>query len=167
MADDLGDERFVLIGRPDDTLTAGLHSVGLAPVAEDGEVVVWAPPPSPQPPGPSATDVLISIADAALALGASRGTIYELIGRGELAATPVGGSLASLGSALTIFGGAGPPRPWPTTASAMTGPRPTPPLFPDPRSARPRHSLAVRPITADLSDRPAPSASGRLRASRP
>ena len=52
VADDLGDERFVLIGRPDDTLTAGLHSVGLAPVAEDGEVVVWAPPPSPQPPGP-------------------------------------------------------------------------------------------------------------------
>jgi excisionase family DNA binding protein len=81
---------IVLVGRADDTLTAGLQSVGLAPVAQDGEVVVWASPP--QQPSPPSTGVLLTIADAAMALGESRDAIYQLIGRGELAATPVGGS---------------------------------------------------------------------------
>jgi excisionase family DNA binding protein len=81
---------IVPVGRADDTLTAGLHSVGLAPVALDGEVVVWALPP--QQPYPSSTGVLLTVADAAMALGESGDAIYQLIGRGELAATPVGGS---------------------------------------------------------------------------
>ncbi|MDQ6615413.1 MAG: hypothetical protein M3083_11875 [Actinomycetota bacterium] len=32
---------MVVLGQPDHALIARLHAVGLAPIAEDGEVVIW------------------------------------------------------------------------------------------------------------------------------
>jgi excisionase family DNA binding protein len=92
----------VVLGAPDDTLVASLGIVGLAPIAEGGEVVVWGRPrPSlpeassraPEPaPGARPPGLLMTIGDAALALGLGRSTVYELIGRGELEVVHVGRS---------------------------------------------------------------------------
>ena len=93
---------MVVVGQPDPALTVGLRTVGLAPIAEDGPVVIWgrrlqpvAPsPPSPPQPLPESRPVglLMTIADAALALGIGRSTLYELIGRGQLEVVHVGRS---------------------------------------------------------------------------
>jgi len=91
----------VIVGQPDQTLTDGLRSVGLTPVARDGQVVIWSrqlqPSPTPAPPptprletGPA--NLLMTIADAAIALGLGRSTVYELIGQGQLEVVHVGRS---------------------------------------------------------------------------
>jgi hypothetical protein len=75
---------IIIVGHPDDTLLTGLRSVGLTPIAEDGPVVVWGrPTPRPQtpiptdPPGaPNGAGLLMTIRDAALALGLGRSTVY-------------------------------------------------------------------------------------------
>jgi excisionase family DNA binding protein len=92
----------IVIGQPDHTLVASLGAVGLTPVAEDGEVVIWGKPsPSPRlnaarpPEVPAATSqpsLLMTIADAAHALGIGRSTVYELISQGELDVVHVGRS---------------------------------------------------------------------------
>jgi excisionase family DNA binding protein len=92
----------VVVGQPDHTLLTGLRTVGLTPIAEDGNVVIWGPPPRPhtdQPTEPGGrtprakpAGLLMTIADAALALGLGRSTVYELIGRGELEVVHVGRS---------------------------------------------------------------------------
>ena len=90
---------LVVIGAPDETLLTGLRTLGLAPVAEDGEVVIWGrrltprTDPVQQPvSNVQANGLLMTIADAALALGLGRSTVYELIGRGELEVVHVGRS---------------------------------------------------------------------------
>jgi excisionase family DNA binding protein len=93
---------MVVLGQPDLALIEGLRSIGLAPIAEDGDVVVWGrrlqPPPtplSPPPPEPAATTppgLLMTIADAATALGLGRSTVYEFIGRRQLEVVHVGRS---------------------------------------------------------------------------
>jgi len=92
----------VVLGHPGDTLLTSLRCVGLTPVAEDGQVVIWGPPPprppaisirpADQPPAPDRARLLLTIRDAALALGLGRSTMYELIGRGELEVVHVGRS---------------------------------------------------------------------------
>jgi excisionase family DNA binding protein len=93
---------MVVLSRPDIALIDGLRSVGLAPIAEDGEVVIWGrrlqplptptPTPNPEPLGTKATGLLMTIADAATALGLGRSTVYELIGRRQLEVVHVGRS---------------------------------------------------------------------------
>jgi excisionase family DNA binding protein len=103
----------VVLGRPDDTLLTSLRTVGLTPIAEDGQAVVWGPPP-PRPPAiqvrpadqAPAVDrarLLMTIRDAALALGLGRSTVYELIGRGELEVVHVGRSARIPVDALRRF----------------------------------------------------------------
>ena len=91
----------VVVGEPASALTEGLHRLGLAPIAEDGPVVVWGrrlqgvpiPPTTPQPLQETRpVGLLMTIADAALALGIGRSTLYELIGRGQLEVVHVGRS---------------------------------------------------------------------------
>jgi excisionase family DNA binding protein len=91
---------IIIVGHPDDTLLTGLRSVGLTPIAEDGPVVVWGRPtprpdtsiPTAEPGAPNGAGLLMTIRDAALALGLGRSTVYELIGRGELEVVHVGRS---------------------------------------------------------------------------
>jgi excisionase family DNA binding protein len=91
---------MVVLGRPDDSLIASLRTVGMTPIAEDGEVVIWGkrlqalptPPPPIEPPPGKPAGLLMTIADAAQALGMGRSTVYELIGRGQLEVVHVGRS---------------------------------------------------------------------------
>ena len=90
---------IVVLGRPGVSFVAGLRSVGMEPIAEDGNAVIWGVPAARTadggssraregaPPGP-----LMTIVDAAVALGLDRGATYELIGRGDLDVVQVGGS---------------------------------------------------------------------------
>jgi len=92
----------VVVGQPDHTLIQSLRTAGLTPIAEDGNVVVWGSLPGPlreapseaseRPPTATPAGLLMTIADAALALGLGRSTVYELIGRGELEVVHVGRS---------------------------------------------------------------------------
>lgn len=87
-----------MLGRPDEALALGLRRLGLAPMVDDGDVVVWSrrlrplPPPPPSEPPTLATPpgLLMTIADAAVTLGVGRSTMYELIGRGELEVVHIG-----------------------------------------------------------------------------
>jgi excisionase family DNA binding protein len=99
----------VVLGEADQTLTASLRTVGLTPIAQEEEIVIWGPPPrrpdtatSPaqQPPTSGPGALLMTIADAALALGLGRSTVYELIGRGELEVVHVGRSARVPAAAL-------------------------------------------------------------------
>ena len=94
---------IVVLGQADDALALGLRSVGLAPVAQEGDVAIWkrqpmsAAPPISTPPEPAQSDtrpagLLMTIADAALALGIGRSTVYELIAKGQLEVVHVGRS---------------------------------------------------------------------------
>jgi excisionase family DNA binding protein len=103
----------VVIGAPDETVVTSLRIVGLVPVAVDGDVVVWgAPmsrrpamvaPPLEQPAVPAQVGLLMTIGDAALALGLGRSTVYELIGRGELEVVHIGRSARVPREALRRF----------------------------------------------------------------
>ena len=91
---------IVVLGPPDEALKAGLRAGGLAPIAEDGDVVIWGRPPRPLPtpsltPPPqsqSPAGLLMTIGDAAVALGIGRSTVYELIAQGQLEVVHVGRS---------------------------------------------------------------------------
>ncbi len=101
----------VVVGQPDHTLIASLRTAGLTPIAEDDAVVVWGPPPIEAPPsaGPAISapgtpaNLLMTIRDAAEALGLSRSTVYELIGRGELEVVHVGRSARVPAEAVRSF----------------------------------------------------------------
>jgi excisionase family DNA binding protein len=102
----------VVLGQPDNSLAAGLRSVGLVPVADDGEVVVWGPrritpvtAPAPLAATPAGTEgnLLMTIRDAAEALGLGRSTVYELIGRGQLEVVHVGRSVRVPTDAVRSF----------------------------------------------------------------
>jgi excisionase family DNA binding protein len=101
----------VVVGQPDHNLITSLRTVGLTPIAHDHNVVVWGPPiarsPEPTPmaintPGTPA-NLLMTIRDAAEALGLSRSTVYELIGRGELEVVHVGSSARIPAEAVRSF----------------------------------------------------------------
>jgi len=89
----------VVVGQADARLTAGLRLVGLHAIAHDGQVTIWGRPPIPLPttpirwirPGdPDRSRLFMTIADAALALGLDRSTVYQLIGRGRLEIVRIG-----------------------------------------------------------------------------
>jgi excisionase family DNA binding protein len=102
---------IVIVGKPDDPLLAGLRSLGLRPVAEDGAVVIWGPaakhsgapaPRTAEPPG-STANLLMTIRDAAETLALSRSTVYELIGRGQLEVVHIGRSTRVTAAAVHSF----------------------------------------------------------------
>lgn len=93
---------MVVLGKAPADLTDGLRAGGLVQIAEDGDITVWGEPTlAPQGNATSwrgvvtrtgPTRLLMTVADAALALGLGRSTVYELIGRGELEVIHVGRS---------------------------------------------------------------------------
>jgi excisionase family DNA binding protein len=101
----------VVLGQPDTSLISSLRTVGLAPIARDGDVVVWGAPPTSSPdPAPSvasppgvASNLLITIRDAAATLGLGRSTVYELIGQGRLEVVHVGRSARVPAEAVRAF----------------------------------------------------------------
>jgi excisionase family DNA binding protein len=91
---------IVVLGPPDEALIASLRAGGLAPIAEDGDVVIWGRPSRPLPTPSLApphqcrppAGLLMTIGDAAVALGIGRSTVYELIAQGQLEVVHVGRS---------------------------------------------------------------------------
>ncbi len=87
----------VLHGRGDPTTIAALRSVGLELRAEIGDTTVWAPPDPERPARAEAERhtgegraLLLSVAEAAAALGVGRTTAYELIAAGQLETVHIG-----------------------------------------------------------------------------
>ena len=91
------DRVVVLHGRGDPTTIAALRAVGLEMRAEIGDTTVWAPP-DPERPTRSEAErhtggsrpMLLSVAEAAAALGVGRTTAYELIAAGQLETVHIG-----------------------------------------------------------------------------
>lgn len=102
---DGGRQVMVMIGEPERTLVAGLQHLGFTRVAAEGEVAVWSralrpPVVSPvqavaevgaEPAGPTGL-LLMTIVEAAAALGVGRSTVYELIGQQQLEVVHIGRS---------------------------------------------------------------------------
>ena len=91
------DRVVVLHGRGDPATVAALRAVGLEVRAEIGDTTVWAPPDRDRPTRPEADlhtregrPLLLSVAEAAAALGVGRTTAYELIAAGQLETVHIG-----------------------------------------------------------------------------
>lgn len=102
----------VVLGPADDSLVSSLRTVGLTPVATDGDTVIWGrpPPPPATPTGPPQSPIptgpaglLMTIADVAVALGIGRSSVYELIARRDLEVVHVGRSARVPTEALRAF----------------------------------------------------------------
>lgn len=96
---------IVMVGEPEPTLLVGLRKLGFSAVTVDEQVVIWSralpvlpgshPSPATAPStveAPGGRGLLMTIADAAAALGVGRSTVYELIGRRELEVVHIGRS---------------------------------------------------------------------------
>ena len=94
----------IFVGEPAQSLLDGLRALGLVQIVLENAVHVWSRPvPSEGPresqmtgPGlttaPGAPGLLMTVTEAALSLGVSRSTLYELIGRRELEVVHIGRS---------------------------------------------------------------------------
>ena len=91
-------QRIVVVHGPVGAELADLlRRSGLEAVIDDGDVTIWAPPPTDPPPGErtaeAADPLLVDIPAAAVRLGVSRSTLYRLIEAGQLDVVHVGRSV--------------------------------------------------------------------------
>ena len=110
MSADRNDRVVVVLGTTTPEIDATLRALALAPLDEGNEhATVWLPaekvarpdpPPEDDAAEPTSVPLLVTIAEAAIALGIGRSTVYDLIATGELEVVHIGRAARVPSSAL-------------------------------------------------------------------